>query len=124
MKNITIEATGNLPSVEFDPSGWLKIEGRSILANASEFYIPLIEFANELDVPSVKFDINLDYINTASSKQLLTLLKTLDLNENLRSVIVNWFDEEGDDDSLQAAEMYEGSLKRVKFTYNEVAELN
>jgi hypothetical protein len=124
MDKITIDATSHTPSVDFDQNGILKIEGRSFPENASEFYDPLIEFADTLDIPNVCLNVNLEYINTASSKKFLTLLKTLDDNEKISSVHLNWFYEEGDDDSVETAEIYEESLKRIRFTYNEVADLN
>jgi len=124
MDKITIDKTKNVPLVNFDQNGLLRIEGRSIPENASVFYAPLIKFVDELKVPCVYFDINLEYINTASSKQILMLLNTLDQNEKIGSVRLNWFYEEGDDDSIETAEVYEDSLRRIRFTYNEVAEVN
>ena len=124
MDNITIDATKNVPLVKFDPNGFLKIEGRSIPENASLFYAPLIRFADELNAPVVYFDISLEYMNTASTKQILMLLNTLDQNEKIGSVCLNWFYEEGDDDSIETAEAYEDSLRRIRFIYNEVAEVN
>jgi hypothetical protein len=124
MTNITIKATSNTPWADFDKNGLLKLEGRSFPAIASDYYDPLIEFAAGLNTPCVSFDINLEYINTASSKKLLFLLNALDENKNIGSVQVNWFYEEGDDDSIETAEIFEDSLKRIRFTYNEVAEVS
>jgi anti-anti-sigma regulatory factor len=123
MDNLTVEATTNTPMADFKPNGLLKLEGRSSSENAAKFYDSLIEFAGELNVPRVYLDINLEYINTASSKQLLSLLNTLDQNNNIGSVQVNWFYEEGDEDSVETGEMFEDSLKRIRFTYNEIADI-
>ncbi len=124
MNNISIEATDNTPWADFDHNGLLKLDGRSFPENASEFYDPLIEFVKVLDVQHVYFDINLEYINTASTKKLLFLLNTLEQNENIELIQVNWFYEEGDDDSVETAEIYDDSLRRIRFTFNEVAEIN
>ena len=83
----------------------------------------MIDFVLQLEVPRVSFDINLEYINTASSKMLLSLLHAIDRNENIKYVQVNWFYEEGDEDSVETAEMFEDSLRRIRFTYNEISEV-
>ena len=51
-------------------------------------------------------------------------MQLLDEKEDFLSVQVNWHYEEGDEDSIETAEIYEDSLERVKFTYNEYADLN
>jgi hypothetical protein len=69
------------------------------------------------------FDINLEYFNTSSSKKLLELLKRLDANKQIHSVQVNWHFEEGDEDSVETAEIYEECLNRIDFKYYEYAEI-
>lgn len=124
MDKLTFEATSNTPWADFNQNGILKIEGRSYPENASVFFDPLIEFVNTLHVPCVCFDINLEYMNTASSKKLLFLLSALEQNKNIGSIQVNWYYEEGDDDSVETAEIYDDHLRRTRFTFNEVAEIN
>lgn len=123
MNNLTIDATNNTPLADFKKNGMFKLEGRSFPENASNFYDPLIEFVKELKISHVNFDFNLEYINTASSKKILFLLTALEQNDNIDSIQVNWFYEEGDDDSIETAEIYDDSLNRIRFTYNEVAEI-
>jgi hypothetical protein len=124
MEKLLIEATANSPRVEFDADGLLKLEGRSFPEDASGFYDPLIDYVSVLEVLTVNLEVNLEYINTASSKKLFDLFRQLDSNENVFNVIVNWHYEEGDDDSLETAEIFEESLDRVKFIYSEYAEVN
>ena len=123
MKNITIDPTNITPMADFNQNGILKLEGRSFPENASAFFDPLTKFVRELKVPHVNFDINLEYINTASSKKILFLLTALEQNDDIGSIQVNWHYEEGDDDSVETAEIYEESLNRVRFAYNEIAEV-
>lgn len=123
MENLTITATSQTPEISFHTNGHLKIEGRSFPEDAASFYDPLIEFIQELKVDSVNLDINLEYINTASSKKLLHLLQELDDQENIKSIVVNWHYEEGDEDSVETAEIFEDSVDRIRFTYNEIADL-
>lgn len=123
METLTIRATSHTPEVTFNNNGLLKLEGRSYPENAANFYNPLIEYVKELTVKSVTMDIYLEYINTASSKKLLHMMQVLDDMEEISTVRVNWHYEEGDEDSLETAEIYEESLERVKFTYSEYADV-
>lgn len=123
MENINLDATNYTPFTTFSVDGNLKLEGRSYPENAAAFYDPLIDFTNYLESKVVRIDINLEYINTASSKKLLHLLQVLDDNESLKKIMVNWHYEEGDEDSVETAEIYEESLDRVEFAYCELADL-
>jgi hypothetical protein len=122
MERLTLESSTYLPAYDFTLEGKLLLEGRSIPENASKFYDQLIEFAGNLETEYVIFDINLDYFNTASSKKILDLLKKLDSNEQIKRIQVNWHYEEGDDSSLETAEIYEECLKRIEFKFLEYAE--
>jgi hypothetical protein len=119
---LSIEPTKNTPTVLFADNGKLKMEGRAMPENVNVFFKPLIDFVQEISADEVIFDINLEYFNTATSKKLLELLKHLDANNNVNSVLVNWFFEEDDDDSVETAEIFEESLIRVKFCYREYVE--
>jgi hypothetical protein len=123
MEKLVIEATNHSPRVEFNSDGMLKIEGRSFPEDATSFYSPLIEYVSGLEVLSVNLLVNLEYINTASSKKLLDLFRQLDSNENVFNVTIDWQYEEGDEDSVETAEIFEESLDRVKFVYSEYAEV-
>jgi hypothetical protein len=122
MENIEIEPTSHMPLVDFNTNGKLNLEGRSIPEDATKIYDPLIEFVDQLELDNVSFDINLTYFNTATSKKLLELLKHLDANNKIKTVLVNWKYEEGDDDSVETAEIYEECLRRTDFRYIEYVE--
>jgi hypothetical protein len=122
MERLTSESSTYLPAYDFTLEGRLTLEGRSIPENACKFYDQLIDFAGELDTEYVIFNINLDYFNTASSKKILDLLKRLDSNVKIKRIQVNWHYEEGDDSSLETAEIYEECLKRIEFKFLEYAE--
>jgi hypothetical protein len=123
MENYTLDPTSYIPLIEFSTEGYLKMEGRAIPEDANKLFNPLIRFIDELTVESVVFDIKLEYFNTASSKKILEMLKHLDSNSNVEKIIVNWHFEEGDDDSVETAEIYEDCLSRIKFSYKEYAEV-
>jgi uncharacterized Fe-S radical SAM superfamily protein PflX len=122
METIIIEATHSTPAVNFNCDGRLMIEGRSLPEDVNRFYKPLIEWIAKLVSESVKLDINLEYLNSASSKKLLELLKILDANSKIKSFIINWHYEAGDDDALETGQIFEEILIRAKFQYHEYAE--
>ena len=122
MESILKEATHSTPAINFNMDGRLMIEGRSLPEDVNKFYKPLIEWIVKLEAESVKMDINLEYLNSASSKKLLELLKIMDANSKIKSLIINWHYEEGDDDSLEMGQIFEEVLIRAKFHYHEYAE--
>jgi hypothetical protein len=122
MKAIVFEATYSTPAVNFSEDGRMLIEGRSLPEDANKFYKPLIEWIINLSIEAVKLDINLEYFNSASAKKLLDLLKSLDANSKIRSLIINWHYEEGDDSVLETGQIFEELLRRAQFRYQEYAE--
>jgi len=122
MKTIQINASSHTPMIEFNPDGNLKMEGRSFPENVGMFYDPLISFVSELETNCVVLDVTLEYFNTASSKKIMDLFKHLDANHNVHKIFINWHYEEGDDDSIETAEIFEESLFRSEFRYLEIAD--
>ena len=122
MEILKIEATTHTPLIDFNQDGKLKIEGRSFPEDVTRFYSPLIEFVSELNVSNVTLDISLEYLNTASSRKMMDFFKHLDANSKIQNVLVNWYYEEGDEDSIEIAEIYEEALLRCQFRYHEYAE--
>ncbi len=122
MGNLIIEATNYTPKVEFRQNGNLLLEGKSCPVNVTRFYYPLIAWVEGLKAKKVKFDINLEYINSASVKNLLELLRVLDVNKNINEIDINWYYEEGDDDALETGQILEELMQRIGFMYHEYAE--
>lgn len=107
---IEIEGTHNTPSVVFDrKQGKLEIKGRSLPENPTEFYLPIIEGLQRLArnlIPSFQADIQLDYLNTSSTRSMLHIFKCLNtLQSKGCQVKVNWYYE--DDDIQKVGESYE-----------------
>jgi hypothetical protein len=116
MEKLEIERRSNTPAVNFDPeSGLLKIEGRSIPENPGEFYDDLIAWIKEYfknPKPSTTIDLNLEYVNSGSSKYLLGLFKTIkEETQKGFKVTINWYYEEDDEAILSLGEHYKSSLK-------------
>ena len=122
MQDLILNSTPLTPKVEFLTNGNLKLEGRSLPENVERIYAPIINWIIELKAETVNFDINLEYFNSASSKKIMEILKYLDANNNIKQLNINWHYEEGDDDSVEIAQIYEESLLRVRFKYIEYDE--
>ena len=108
IERVDIEANPHQPKVILDPSGKLLFEGRTIVANAVEFYEPIIGWilgfqkdgGTDLDV-----EFKFDYVNTASHKMLIQVFLTFKEVENLGvNLKVNWFYFEDDEDILEFGE--------------------
>jgi hypothetical protein len=116
MERLDIEKKANTPAVIFDPDkGHLKIEGRSIPENPGEFYDTLIDWIKEYfsnPKNSTIFDLNLEYVNSGSSKYLLGLFRVIkEESTKGRNVTINWYYEEDDEAILSLGEHYKSSLK-------------
>jgi len=122
MKNLNLEPTTSTPAVRFTTDGRLLMEGRSLPENVMKFYTPLIEWVGLLKAEVVKIDLNLEYLNSASSKKLLEVLKVLDANSSIKDLIVNWHYESDDEDTLENGQIYEDLLIKAVFRYHEYSE--
>jgi hypothetical protein len=116
MLDLQIPKSSNTPKVEFKAEeGLLHIEGRSIPENPSEFYKPLINWANEyFKAPKrlTRLNIKLEYINSGSSKSLLEFLRVLRENHlNGHTCEIKWHYEEDDESVQELGEHYQFTLK-------------
>ena len=98
-----------IPEVNFDAdTGKCEISGESYLEETSEFYEPLIEWLNDYMTKikkPIEFNFKLSYYNTSSSKKILDILRALkDYEKSGQQVIVNWFFEENDIDTIEDIE--------------------
>ena len=102
MNNLLIESTKKTPEVSFHADGRLKISGRSIPEDPTQFYDQLFEwmyFYCQEPNDITTLDIELEYLNSGSSKAILHILRALvDLHKKGKRLTINWYYEEGDDD--------------------------
>jgi hypothetical protein len=122
MKNLIIEPTSSTPAIQFKTDGRMLIEGRSLPEDVNKFYLPLMDWAVKLTAESVKLDINLEYLNSASTKKMLEFLKMLDANSHIKTFIVNWHYESDDEDTLENGQIFEELLRKAQFRYHEYSE--
>jgi hypothetical protein len=122
MTNLNFEPTTSTPAVRFTADGRLLIEGRSLPENVSRFYDPLIQWVKELEAEVVRLDLNLEYLNSASSKKLLEMLRAIDRNDCVETFIINWHYEADDEDALESGQIFEDLLDKAEFRYHEYSE--
>jgi SiaC family regulatory phosphoprotein len=121
MKNIEIEAQKDnyyTPRVSFNTeNGICEIAGESYLEDAYAFYKPLKEWLEEYIQTisqSVTLHLSLTYLNTASSKSILSMLKVLKAYQKAGGeVTVSWKYRQSDLDMLEDIEdlIFESELK-------------
>lgn len=122
MENIIREGSASLPAIELNVSGNIKISGRALPENALNFFAPVIAWVKEFSNPELNIEINLEYFNTAVSKQLHDLLRAAEKNSNYKTINLKWFYEDGDDEILESGEIYEELMQRINFTYHKYEE--
>ena len=120
MENIIIEGTIKTPKINFDSNGKFKIEGRAIPEDAAKFFTdPLnwvIDYCKNPQQATI-VDIELEYFNSGASKYVLQMLKELMNVEDVgKTLEINWYYEEGDDDILERGEYFASILdKEINF---------
>jgi hypothetical protein len=123
MQNLFLEATDVTPMVKFETNGQMSLKGRSLIYDVNLFYQPLIDWINRVNPPIVSIQIDIDYLNSASSKKILDLLKNMDANANIKEFNVYWRFEIDDEDILEIGQIFEERLKKAKFCFIEYAEM-
>jgi hypothetical protein len=124
VNDFVVEKTYSTPKVQLiSRNGNLRIEGRSIPENPSAFFEPILDWLNEYfkqPQPNTVFDFKLDYINSGSSKSLLSILKLLKTySENGLKITINWHYEE-DDESIRDLGKHYKSILKMQFNLVEV----
>ncbi len=118
MKKIHFEATSSTPFVSFVDNRKLVIMGRSISENEITFYKPIITWASMLQVKLLEVDVDLEYVNSRSSKKLFQLLKVMDVNPDINSLVINWHYDEGDEDAFLKGQVYQEALTKARFNFH------
>jgi hypothetical protein len=123
MEEMRIPQTKNTPEILLSPGGIIRIKGRSIHENVTDFFAPIEEWISQYirvpaDVTSV--DLNLEYFNSASAKVFIHLLQKITyVTLKHKKFIFNWYYEEGDDDILERGE-YFASVLDVRFNFIKI----
>jgi hypothetical protein len=120
MSTLHLNATKETPEVLFDAiPGIFKLSGNSIPENSQAFYSILIDWfldnKNTLHFP-VDLHFNLDYFNSATSKQIVLLLSSVAKNLGHDNLKVSWHYDIQDEDVLATGKRFE-ALTNLKFEY-------
>ncbi len=111
MKALEIPKTKFTLAVDFDPAeGNFAMKGSSYPENALEFFQPIFawleRYIAEIDRP-ITLRLELEYLNTSSSKCILDFFKILEAyHQEGGKVRVLWFYEANDEDMLETGEEF------------------
>ncbi len=124
MDDLKIDKTIKTPGIKFSAEeGTLIISGRAIPENPEEFFIGVIQwvkdyFKDPKDLTTVS--IQLEYINSGSSKYLLELLHMIEeMHKSGKLCEIKWYYEEDDEAVLELGKHYQ-SIIDVPFKLIEV----
>jgi len=123
MEELRISPTKNTPEIILNPDGIIRIRGRSIHEDVTDFFNPVEDWitmyiVTPADVTCV--DINLEYFNSASAKVFIHLFQKITyVALKHKKFIFNWYFEDGDDDILERGE-YFSSVLDVPFNFIKI----
>lgn len=125
MRDLIIEPTRKTPEIIFKSNGDLFLRGISLPQNVIEFFLPIFTWLNELkvEVPDkIVFTIDLIYLDTSSTKAILTMLKLLkEIKTEPGTLDIIWKYENGDADMLDQGEVLQRTTK-IPFKFEEIDE--
>jgi hypothetical protein len=120
MEELRILPSKNTPEIILNPEGSIRIRGRSIHENVTEFFAPVEDWVSGyIEVPAevTCVDLNLEYFNSASAKVFIHLLQKITyVTLKHKKFVFNWYYEDGDEDILERGE-YFASVLDVQFNF-------
>lgn len=120
MNELKLTATKNTPEVLLHPDGIIRIKGRSIHENVTEFFSPIDSWITSyIEAPAemTKVEMAMEYFNSASAKIFIHLLQKLTyVSLKNKKYVFNWYYEEGDEDILERGE-YFSTVLDVPFNF-------
>jgi hypothetical protein len=123
MEELKISPTKNTPEIILNPEGIIRIKGRSIHENVTDFFAPVEEWVTGYIIVPAEVtcvDMNLEYFNSASAKVFIHLLQKITyVSLKHKKFIFNWYYEEGDEDILERGE-YFSSVLDVPFNFIKI----
>ncbi|THB62489.1 MAG: DUF1987 domain-containing protein [Spirochaetaceae bacterium] len=126
MQSLYIEPTKSSPLVHLDAEkNILSIQGQSYPENSFQFFEPIFswieEYLQQLEAPCV-VRLNLDYLNTSSSKCLMDLIDMIeDAHNESKDVRIEWLYDPENDSSIELAEEFKEDLS-VPFIIQEIKD--
>jgi hypothetical protein len=103
-----ILSTKITPEIRINPDGIIKITGRSMNGNLTEFSEQLEDWIDEYicnPAELTRLDIYLDYFDEINLVIYISLLKKIEsIKLKNKKYIINWYYDEGDEDILEKGE--------------------
>jgi len=101
-QTITIDQTRETPKIALNnEAGTIKIEGRSLPENATDFYNPIIDWIktySEQPQKETTLEIFLEYLNSGSLKQVFKIMYMLeDINTAEHQSKIVWYYKKNDE---------------------------
>jgi hypothetical protein len=122
MEPLIIKATEDTPEIYLDAEkGVFSITKSSLPENAVEFYRPIIDWINAYAAnpnPETVFEFNVEYLNTASSKQIFEVIMAINRILNKGDVTIRWHYDTIDEDMLGLGTRF-SNLVSVNFEFIE-----
>ena len=123
MEKVERQPSPKSPYILLDPAGRIKFRGRSIPEDVALVYDDILKWIQEYvanPAPYTEVDVEMEYLNSGTSKYMLKILKTLKELDNMgKDLKINWVYEEGDDDILERGEYY-ASILDLKINLVEI----
>ncbi len=123
MEALILQATEDTPEVIFDPEqNTFKLSKISVPEDAYEFYVPIIQWLKKYGENPLKetvVDFDLEYVNSASAKQIIQVLLALEDISNNTKVLVKWYYEAIDEDMRLLGKRFK-NLADVEFEFVEI----
>lgn len=103
MQKLIIKKTEETPAIILNPDkGVFQFVATSWPEDAKEFYSPvynwIVEYFNNTPLDLTIFQFRMEYMNTASSKQIAKILSMIKNFSEKHNVKIKWFFEKGDFD--------------------------
>ena len=117
---IQIKATPDTPKVTCDLDGTITLIGKSLNEDPFDFYSPILNWVKEVQAENLTIDVQLEYTNTSSSKQLYNLLKFAKENKWKKSILVKWYYNESDEDGYELGKEFESMLE-IPFEFHALS---
>jgi len=114
MNDLFIKNTPSTPEIKFEKSGNLSIKGKSLPEDPRKFYNPLFKWLEDLETETLDLKVQLEYVNTSSSKRIIELLKIVDNNKKIRKASLYWYYDVDDPDMLEFGEVIQHNLRNTK----------
>ena len=120
-----ILSTKITPEISLNPDGVIKITGRSMDGNVTEFSAQLKDWIDEYicnPAELTRVDIYLEYFDEINLGIYISLLKKIEsVKLKNKKYIINWYYEEGDEDILEKGENI-SSVLNIPFNFRMISD--